>query len=65
MKKTFKETLTAIKDSERCKDDFLKAARLQRHERKPRLTSEDFMTVLILGMVLLFILAFFALVVLG
>lgn len=58
----FKEVIHTIKDAEKDKDKFLKASRLERHERKPRIEFDscDLMAVLVfvtmwLGMILFFI----------
>lgn len=61
-KRGFREVIHSIKNSEKDKDRFLKAARLERHERKPRFSfnSDDLLTVLAFATVwLLFILMFF------
>lgn len=58
----FKEVIHTIKDIEKDKDKFLKASRLERHERKPRIKFDscDVMAVLVfvtiwLAMILFFI----------
>ena len=56
----FKEVIHTIRNTEKDKDRFLKASRLQRYEGKPRFDSCDLMAVLVfvtmwLGMILFFI----------
>ncbi len=58
----FKEVVHTIKSAEKDKDKFLKAARLERHESKPRIEFDscDVMAVLVfitiwLAMILFFI----------
>ncbi len=58
----FKEVIHTIKNTEKDKDKFLKASRLERHERKPRFEFDScdlfgvmvFITIWI-GMILFFI----------
>lgn len=58
----FKEVIKTIKHTEKDKDKFLKASKLERHERRPRFEFDicDLMAVFVvvtmwLGMILFFI----------
>lgn len=57
----FYNHINTIKSAERDKDAFLRAAKLERHERQSRFASEDIISIL----VILCIFGSFALLVLG
>ena len=60
-KRGFREVIHSIKNSEKDKDRFLKAARLERHERRPRFSfsSDDLMMVLAFATVWLLLILMF------
>lgn len=52
----FYNHLNTIKNVEADKDAFLRASKLQRHERQPRFDSDHFFALLLMGMFMAFIL---------
>lgn len=57
----FKDVIKTIKGAEKDKDEFLKASRLERHERSPRFrfSSDDFAVLLFFASIWLIIILFF------
>ena len=57
----FKEVIHAIKGAEKDKDKFLKASRLERHERKPSFSfdSDDLVALMAFGTVWLLMILMF------
>ena len=60
-KRHFKAVVRSIKGAEKDVDEVLKAARLERHERRPRfsLNSDDLMMVLVFATVWLLLILMF------
>lgn len=57
----FKEVIHTIKGAEKDKDKFLKASRLERHERKPRFRfdSDDLIALMAFATIWLMMILFF------